>query len=228
MLLNNALMSRSKSLALYFILLTIALMQQSSLQLESEQEDGGKSSSLIEGMNELKSDNINNNNNQQLVPKSRLNLAYLQREDTLRKLPTSLLLSLYLQELRNSGHVPYWHDEENDRGAENDGEEENAIENNEEELDSESDSEIADSLNNYIQKRSKSYLAKKESPFDQRSRDLRRQQAARWDIGFGKRAQGFKPKAFMDAYYGKRSGIKQAHPKISFGRKQQWDIQYGK
>ena len=54
----------------------------------------------------------------------------------------------------------------------------------------------------------------------------RRQQAARWDIGFGKRA--WTQKSFMDALYGKRSSLKAFNPKVSYGRKQQWDIQYGK
>ena len=58
------------------------------------------------------------------------------------------------------------------------------------------------------------------------SKGNRRQQAARWDIGFGKRSQ--KPKAFMDALYGKRNYVKHSVPKVSFGRKQQWDIQYGR
>jgi hypothetical protein len=75
-------------------------------------------------------------------------------------------------------------------------------------------------------------LSKKESPSEQRNRDLRRQQAARWDIGFGKRAApSQKAKSFMDALYGKRSsgqGGKHNGGKSSFGRKQQWDIQYGR
>lgn len=84
----------------------------------------------------------------------------------------------------------------------------------------------------HMDKRSKNMLlTKKESqlPIDQRSRDLRRQQAARWDIGFGKRASLMKqPKPFMDALYGKRTSLKSLSPKASFGRKQQWDIQYGR
>ena len=68
----------------------------------------------------------------------------------------------------------------------------------------------------------------------------RRQQAARWDIGFGKRQANKnikKQKPFMDALYGKRSQFfdslygkrtKIVHPKYSFGRRQQWDIQYGR
>ena len=72
-------------------------------------------------------------------------------------------------------------------------------------------------------------LSKKESPVEQRNREFRRQQAARWDIGFGKRGSGsLKAKNFMDALYGKRSGLKNVAPKASFGRKQQWDIQYGR
>ncbi|RMZ94872.1 hypothetical protein BpHYR1_026537 [Brachionus plicatilis] len=63
---------------------------------------------------------------------------------------------------------------------------------------------------------------KKDSPF----RDYRRQ-TARWDIGYGKRG-GMKPNAFLDALYGKRSSLKFFNPKMTFGRKQQWDIQYGK
>lgn len=76
----------------------------------------------------------------------------------------------------------------------------------------------------------RSTLIKKESPFEQqRNKEMRRQQAARWDIGFGKRA-AYKPKAFMDALYGKRSNLfyKQTSPKLAYGRKQQWDIQYGR
>ena len=73
-------------------------------------------------------------------------------------------------------------------------------------------------------------LSKKESPS---ARDLRRQQAARWDIGFGKRAsaggaQGLKAKSFMDALYGKRSNAVIKHPKVSFGRKHTWDVTYGR
>jgi predicted transcriptional regulator len=77
-----------------------------------------------------------------------------------------------------------------------------------------------------LEKRSKNVLAKKDSNSEQRN-NLRRQQAARWDIGFGKRANGHKSKSFMDALYGKRSH-KNLSPKVSFGRKQMWDIQYGK
>ncbi|CAF0716015.1 unnamed protein product [Brachionus calyciflorus] len=85
------------------------------------------------------------------------------------------------------------------------------------------DDYIVESDEVHNEKRSK---IKKESPF---LKDFRRQQAARWDIGFGKRAtNNFKSKSFMDALYGKRSGIKHINPKVSFGRKQQWDIQYGK
>ena len=76
-----------------------------------------------------------------------------------------------------------------------------------------------------LEKRSKNVLTKKDSNSEQRN-NLRRQQAARWDIGFGKRA-GHKSKSFMDALYGKRSH-KNLSPKVSFGRKQMWDIQYGK
>ena len=79
-----------------------------------------------------------------------------------------------------------------------------------------------------MEKRSRS-LTKKESPLEQqRNKEMRRQLAARWDIGFGKRA--YKPKSFMDALYGKRSNLfnKQLHPKFAYGRKQQWDIQYGR
>ena len=76
---------------------------------------------------------------------------------------------------------------------------------------------------------------------DGSKRNNRRQQAARWDIGFGKRnaPSGFKKqKSFMDALYGKRSqffdslygkrGLKNLNNKYSFGRRQQWDIQYGR
>jgi len=59
-----------------------------------------------------------------------------------------------------------------------------------------------------------------------RNSGSRRQQASRWDIGFGKRA--WTQKSFMDALYGKRSSLKTFNPKVSYGRKQQWDIQYGK
>lgn len=74
-------------------------------------------------------------------------------------------------------------------------------------------------------------MAKKEAsviPYmnEQRNRELRRQQAARWDIGFGKRAVNLKGKSFMDAMYGKRSNKFLQKP--TFGRKQQWDIQYGR
>ena len=63
----------------------------------------------------------------------------------------------------------------------------------------------------------------------------RRQQAARWDIGFGKRDSSLKlkkqrPSQFFDSLYGKRSmkSILNPKSKYSFGRRQQWDIQYGK
>ena len=65
----------------------------------------------------------------------------------------------------------------------------------------------------------------------------RRQQAARWDIGFGKRdstTNKFKkqrPSQFFDSLYGKRSSLKSIlnpKSKYSFGRRQQWDIQYGR
>lgn len=88
------------------------------------------------------------------------------------------------------------------------------------------------SSNGIVEKRSSARsmaLSKKESPIEQqRNKEMRRQQAARWDIGFGKRA--YKPKSFMDALYGKRSNLynKQLHPKFAYGRKQQWDIQYGR
>jgi hypothetical protein len=215
----------------------IALMHTSSLQLESEQQQQQQ----LNGVNNKPNALIGGESVKQelAAQNSRLNEAYLQREETLRKLPTSLLLSLYLQEVRNGRVSPLRNggdvDQEEDTGA-GDGENEYAavVDNNDDE-DNESESDdadiqVADSLSNYLQKRSKTYLAKKESPFDQRSRDLRRQQAARWDIGFGKRAQGGikPPKPFMDALYGKRSGIKHAHPKIAYGRKQQWDIQYGR
>lgn len=65
---------------------------------------------------------------------------------------------------------------------------------------------------------------KKNSPF----RDYRRQ-TARWDIGYGKRG-GIKASPFLDVLYGKRNGngLRLFNPKMTFGRKQQWDIQYGK
>ena len=53
----------------------------------------------------------------------------------------------------------------------------------------------------------------------------RRQQAAKWDIGFGKRAVQRNQKSFFDALYGKRSA---KNSKLAFGRKQQWDIRYGR
>lgn len=68
------------------------------------------------------------------------------------------------------------------------------------------------------------YLIKRDP---MRTRELMRKQAARWELGFGKRA-GAKSKSFMDALYGKRSFLRNtANPQI-FGRKQHWDIQYGK
>jgi hypothetical protein len=72
-------------------------------------------------------------------------------------------------------------------------------------------------------------LSKKESPIEQRNREMRRQHTARWDIGFGKRA--VKSNAFMNAMYGKRSGLGSKNAgaaKALYGRKQQWDIQYGR
>ena len=64
----------------------------------------------------------------------------------------------------------------------------------------------------------------------------RRQQAARWDIGFGKRDVSLnkfkkqRPSQFFDSMYGKRSlkSILNPKSKYSFGRRQQWDIQYGR
>lgn len=63
---------------------------------------------------------------------------------------------------------------------------------------------------------------KKSTPF----KDYRRQ-TARWDIGYGKRGE-IKTSPFFNILYGKRSGLRYFNPKMTFGRKQQWDIQYGK
>jgi hypothetical protein len=58
---------------------------------------------------------------------------------------------------------------------------------------------------------------------------------ALWDIGFGKRSNSFqdsefgkraKSKSFMDAVYGKR-GLSKSKA-VPFGRKQHWDLQFGK
>jgi hypothetical protein len=91
----------------------------------------------------------------------------------------------------------------------------------------EADSESSDESELIGAQKRAATKSKKESPLAASDlKNIRRQQAARWDIGFGKRASGpnsLKSKMFMDALYGKRSGMKH-----SFGRKQQWDIQYGK
>ena len=117
----------------------------------------------------------------------------------------SYYLALYLQELLSNGQL--------------------------EESSSDDESRYRVSSGGKLEKRAspRATLIKKESPFEQqRNKEMRRQQAARWDIGFGKRA--YKPKAFMDALYGKRSNLfyKQTSPKLAYGRKQQWDIQYGR
>ncbi len=59
--------------------------------------------------------------------------------------------------------------------------------------------------------------------FVDRGKQHRRHQAARWDIGFGKRSNLFKRNQFLDILFGKR-----AQPKLDFGRKQFWDVHYGK
>ena len=149
-------------------------------------------------------------------------------EELQQRLPFKLVLTPYLynlilkEQLKYNAHPAAAADTSaEDWSSDYDNEEENT--NNVNELENNEDS-----YSGFVQKRA---LSKKESPNEQRNRDLRRQQAARWDIGFGKRAAGgsMKTKSFMDALYGKRSGgLKHLSPKTSFGRKQQWDIQYGR
>lgn len=73
----------------------------------------------------------------------------------------------------------------------------------------------------------------------QRTREMiHNKQKALWDIGFGKRfstsLQDFslekrgKSKSFMDAIYGKRSSRVSKSKPVQFGRKQHWDLQFGK
>ena len=83
------------------------------------------------------------------------------------------------------------------------------------------DSDMDDLIN--ASKRSSNKKAKKNVP---RTRDIRRHQAAKWDIGFGKRSY-FNPKSIMEVLYGKRNSKASANIK-PFGRKQHWDIQFGK
>ena len=60
----------------------------------------------------------------------------------------------------------------------------------------------------------------------------RRQQAAKWDIGFGKRANdNFSVDKFsllLNSLSRKRNTARSGPRKVTFGRKQHWDIQYGK
>lgn len=133
---------------------------------------------------------------------------------------SAYLLNNYLNSLAKIDHIPEnnYHSSNRLGGLEDE---------DEDYLNSESDEQNEEVLPS-LQKRSRTYLSKKESP-DQRNKDFRRQQAARWDIGFGKRGYNKMPnKAFLDALYGKRSNNKNVSPKIAFGRKQQWDIQYGR
>lgn len=89
----------------------------------------------------------------------------------------------------------------------------------------ESEESIENDSHDLMNKRS-SYVPRNVQKKD--SQQLRRQQAARWDIGFGKRAPLGKSKQFMDALYGKRSGAPKLVRPGNFGRRQQWDIQYGR
>lgn len=63
---------------------------------------------------------------------------------------------------------------------------------------------------------------------------LDKKKASRWDIGFGKRVpHNSKSKSFLDATYGKRNSNGLRYPSYnprtySYGRRQQWDLQYGR
>lgn len=173
-----------------------------------DQESSSSNSNKDSGLDGLLKQNENTND--QIVADELMDEASAADNDEQRTL-ASYYLALYLQELLNNGGAPVLGDEQSS---------------------SNDDRYIsASGSNKLMEKRAsvRSTLIKKESPFEQqRNKEMRRQQTARWDIGFGKRA--YKPKAFMDALYGKRSNLfyKQTSPKLAYGRKQQWDIQYGR
>jgi hypothetical protein len=86
---------------------------------------------------------------------------------------------------------------------------------------SNSDDTDTDALNENSIELNKKDMSSFGKDLNERSKQYRRHQAARWDIGFGKRNL-YKRKPFLDVLFGKRA------PKLDFGRKQYWDIYYGK
>jgi hypothetical protein len=206
-----------KSSSFFLMVTLMGLVSQAFLQVKCAEAPSNSDKSEAGSMAEPeKRSTYSNLDEATAVVKTNEYLEQLQQRP-FRLTLTPRLFNLILREQMRTNHP-----------AEQNSAEQNSNEQGDEEEDS---SEYDDVL-----VPAKRALSKKESPSEQRNRDLRRQQAARWDIGFGKRAapsqQGsLKAKSFMDALYGKRSSIqggKHSGGKASFGRKQQWDIQYGR
>lgn len=200
------------------LMIAISLVQGLSSNLDNSNslKDSQKPSLIL-------NDNTSQDQVAQELSKSKLNMIRHQMFDSMRPSDQDALSSAYLVKYLQEKQ----HQQENSDLSDSLIDDSNEL--SELPLDSENSEDMDDDKYiRLINKRSRGGISKKESPSEQRNRDMRRQQAARWDIGFGKRGGngGHKPKSFIDAMYGKRNSIK--FPKLAYGRKQQWDIQYGR
>lgn len=202
-------------LFIFGMILMTSQLNASSLSPGAEEENANKLADEAELLNELIEEKGDHQlNDKQDKPQQSQSSDSQRVSEILRLAPKNLidpflkkLLRSYQYSLEAAAQTPYG-DSNSD---------ESSIENTDADIENDFRHQIDE-----ISKRSSQNLTKK---------DVRRHQVSRWDIGYGKRASSGKSKAFMDAMYGKRSNVATGQkqlPKTSFGRRQQWDLQYGR